>query len=293
MFWKKLRNLFYKPHTPDRLLSLAEFRQMVVSATRMEFPDVIITTPVPDEIHFSDNGVSGTFPLKNSYQLYCADPQRLDELSLRLVASIQDKRQFEPGTLRQHLMPVIEDVGYIQRLANSTGLEPDLYFEPLNDKLIIVYANDRANSLYYVSRGFIEEAGIALDEVRAIATANLAWRAKDKIRVVRRKGINQIILDGTYEPSLLLLPEVFQDRRLKFKGDPVIAIPAHGALLVTGSENTIRLITLQSLAADIARNSPYPITRKLFQWSAGQWKSEGGLEYVTFAIVNGEVVQLD
>ena len=63
---------------------------------------------------------------------------------------------------------------------------------------------------------------------------------------------------------------IWSSGQIHVDGDIVAAVPAKGALLVTGSHNRAGIGSLRALAAELARG-PYGLTPALFVYRGGKW----------------------
>jgi uncharacterized protein YtpQ (UPF0354 family) len=87
-------------------------------------------------------------------------------------------------------------------------------------------------------------------------------------------GISTIQTDGSYEPSLILADFFWSGGQIKVDGDPVVAVPAKGALFVTGSNNAAGLKRLLAVAIELA-TGPYGPSSALFVRRGGRFEVPG------------------
>jgi len=133
-------------------------------------------------------------------------------------------------------------------------------FEPFNNELVVVYAEDSRSRTRYI--GTREDVGDRAT-LRAQAINNLK-RILPKIEMRRYDDALAIIsAGGDYEPSLLLFDDIWSDGQIKFDGDTVVAIPARDVLLVTGSKGRAGLKALRGMVEKLARG-PHRLTDALF-----------------------------
>jgi len=64
-------------------------------------------------------------------------------------------------------------------------------------------------------------------------------------------GVSLITADGVYDASLLLADALWSSGQIEVEGDIVVAAPAKGPLLVTGSRNRAGIARLRALAAEL------------------------------------------
>ncbi len=144
---------------------------------------------------------------------------------------------------------------------------PQVLTEPFNSELAIVYAEDLPSSMRFLTTR--DDVG---DRARLhdLALANLS-RLLAKIEM--RPGADGIFLiaaGGDYDASLLLADDLWSSGQIKVDGDIVVAAPAKGALLLTGSHNQAGIARLRALAVELA-TGPYGLTPALFVWRGGKF----------------------
>src|SRR5712692_10462822 len=119
-----------------------------------------------------------------------------------------------------------------------------------------------------------EDIGAERRQLRAHAVDNLK-RILPKIEMRVVGDVMIISAGGDYEPSLLLIDEIWSGGQIKVKGDIVVAIPARDALLVTGSQNRAGLKAVRAMAADIVAKGPYALVDTLFAYRGGRFTKFG------------------
>lgn len=73
----------------------------------------------------------------------------------------------------------------------------------------------------------------------------------------------------TYQPSLLLFDDIWNGGAIKVDGEIVVAVPARGVLLVTGSRNEKGVEKVREIAQDLATDGNYTLTSTLFVYRKG------------------------
>jgi uncharacterized protein YtpQ (UPF0354 family) len=154
----------------------------------------------------------------------------------------------------------------------ARGATVEFVFDELNKDLVIVYAEDDAARMRYLTSR--DDLDVAREELRAIAIANLR-RLLPKIEISQKDDINIVSAGGDYDASLLLLDELWSGDRIKVQGDIVVAIPARNVLLVTGSQDRAGLRTVRTRVAKVTAAGPYALTRLLFVYRGGRFKKFG------------------
>jgi uncharacterized protein YtpQ (UPF0354 family) len=165
----------------------------------------------------------------------------------------------------------LDNARQVQKAA-TVEPRPELLTEPFSGELAIVYAEDRRQSLRYLTTR--DDVGDRA-KLRNLALGNL-HRMLPKIEM--RQGADHIFLieaGGDYEASLLLADDIWSSGQIKVEGDIVVAVPGRSALFVTGSHNRSGIARLRAMAAELAA-LPYALTPALFVYRDGKFvKFEG------------------
>ena len=80
---------------------------------------------------------------------------------------------------------------------------------------------------------------------------------------------------GDYEPSLLLIDDIWSSGQIKVTGDIVVAVPARDVRLVTGSRSRPGLKGIRELATKFRAQGPYGLTDTLFVYRNGRFTKFG------------------
>ncbi|WP_299716444.1 hypothetical protein [Tardiphaga sp.] len=212
------------------------------------------------------DGNTNDINLTNIYGEYRGQPERFDDLVQLFARAVRDP---VPAKLQlSRVVPMIKDRGWLAEIApifRSRGHEP--LFEPLNKELVIAYVEDSSTRARYLNTG--DEVGDR-NTLRARAIGNLK-RILPKIEMrPHEDGWASISAGGNYEPSLLLIDEMWSTGQIKVDGDVVIAVPGRDALLVTGSNNRAGLKAMRAMAEKLA-TAPYRLTKALFVYREGRF----------------------
>ncbi len=145
--------------------------------------------------------------------------------------------------------------------------KPEILTEPFNSELAVVYAEDRPQSLRYLTTR--DDVGDRA-QLHHLALANL-HRMLPKIDMRDgANGISVIEAGGDYEASLLLAEGIWSSGQIKVDGDIVVAVPRRSTLFVTGSHNSKGIARLRAMAAELAAG-PYGLTPALFVYRDGKF----------------------
>ena len=161
---------------------------------------------------------------------------------------------------RARIVPVIWTKG---------SARSDLIVDPLNDELVIVYAEDNGKEIRMLMAQDLGPAAINRGELRALAVANLRT-VVPQVRLHQGNEYSMFTAGGTYESSLLLTPQVLTASNVKVDGDAVLAVPARNLLFVTGTRTPGGVAKLREVAARAMRESPNRLTDTLFVLRGGE-----------------------
>ncbi|HET6263824.1 MAG TPA: DUF1444 family protein [Usitatibacter sp.] len=161
---------------------------------------------------------------------------------------------------RARIVPVI----WMKGAARS-----DFLVDPLNDELVVLYAEDNGKEMRMLMAKDLEPAAIKRDELRALAVANLR-SVVPQVRLHQGNEYSMFTAGGTYESSLLLTPQVLTASNVKVEGDIVLAVPARNLLFVTGTRTPGGVAKLREVAGRAMRESPNRLTDTLFVLRGGE-----------------------
>ena len=219
------------------------------------------------------SGLDRTIFLANAYREYSLDPARFGEIVKGFVAAMSRSGQAKLD--RSRIVPVIKDRQWLvdlHKMHKAQGKDQEHLSESFNNELIVVYAEDDPTRMRYLTTS--EDIGVGRQELRALAVENL----KRILPKIEMRGDDHVLLvsaGGDYEPSLLLLDEIWSGGQIKVKGDIVVAVPARDALLVTGSRDRTGLKRIRELAAKFVAQGPYGLTDTLFVYRNGRFTKFG------------------
>lgn len=177
------------------------------------------------------------------------------------------------AAFKESLMPVIKDEEFLRNAEsitkpNKKNLDARLLKRPLVDGLFAIVAIDGAKSIRFVAGQDVTKYHISEKEFFDTAIANLT--AKSSTAQFEAIGsLQAITLDGTYEVSLLLVPDFWTRVEQAVGGDFVVAIPARGALFVAPANDVAAVATLRAAARNL--KLAYPLTQKLLRKTASGW----------------------
>ncbi|MBN1910072.1 MAG: DUF1444 family protein [Pirellulales bacterium] len=216
--------------------------------------------------------------LDNAYREYLAAPEDIERvLSGYSNAALETLRSPDvEQVVIESVVPVIKDAAYPRDAMKSLSAKGydteklELYYEPLNEQLVILYASDTEYNVKYLNCDMVKSLGLKPDALRQRAIDNL----KTICPPIQKHGQERVFMvtaGGTYETSLLLLDSIWSSEIFPVQGDIVIAVPSRDVLLVTGSEDTEGLDQLREAAKKLVSKGSYYLTADLFVRRDGKW----------------------
>lgn len=262
-----------------KLMSPAEFTEVVVGQLREQASHLTIQVIKPLEIKVSTQADGDAdVLLDNAYQAYQLRPNEQAAILKTYVKGFLEVA----GRNRQvldvnRILPVLKPVEFMDQVKaqasarghDVTKLNP--ICEPYNSELIVLYAEDTANTIRYFPMAELEEAKVDVKNLRGIAVENLRFLLPN-IKVEGGAGFFGISVGGEYEASLLLLNSLWTDRQIDVDGDYVVAVPARDILLVTGSKDERHLKELRRMAAEVFAQATYRLSPELFVYQEGKFE---------------------
>jgi uncharacterized protein YtpQ (UPF0354 family) len=262
-------------------LSPQAFTEAAAVEARAAMPSARVT--VKGSLHLETRSAAGeeiTTDLHNAYERYRRAPESRDEIIRRYIGVLVESLAYadaKPALDRSRIVPVLKPQRWIdgaRQVEKEAKVEPkpEILTEPFNSELAIVYAEDRPQSLRYLTTR--DDVG---DRARLLilALGNLHRLLQ---RIEMREGVDHVLLieaGGSYEASLLLADGIWSSGQIEVVGDIVVAVPNRDTLLVTGSRNRRGIARLRAMAAALAAGT-YALTPTLFVYRDGKFlKFEG------------------
>jgi uncharacterized protein YtpQ (UPF0354 family) len=265
----------------DATLSPAAFTRLYSAELQKVVPLSRIRISGEMELRVTDvAGKEQVVFLNNCYDEYRANPAGQAAVIARYVAAFRSPEIYKDEIDPARIVPIVKDRAWMAEVRKGvqgrvTGPMSEHVFEPLNEQLTIVYAEDSPKNIRYLSPDMLVAAKIPRETLRALAIANLR-RIVPKIEVQGGNGVFMIIAGGDFEACLLLFDDLWQGRQMDVRGDYVVAIPSRDMLLVTGSQHPEGIQKVREVAAKTAAQASYRLTPELFVYRGGRFvKFEG------------------
>jgi len=297
MYWDPLINLFHRlvarftdsdhrlvqwlPETGASvpLLSSKQFAEAFVAALSQKVPNYQIQIVQDLQLKFigPDGKESGGF-LYNAYNHYRIAPDSKTEVIEKYLKGVLETLQkVDEPINRDRIVPVVKDKDWLREVneavkARGGEKEMENVHEVYNEELVIAYAEDTPNNIHYLVPADLTKLKLERKDLRKLACANLA-RLLPTPDIQVERGAYRIRAGGDYDASLLLLEGVWENSKLEIRGEIVVAIPARGFLVVTGSEDADGLRMVRAMAEKVAAEAPYRLSSKLFVRREGTFVS--------------------
>ncbi len=257
-------------------MSEKEFTKFYLESLEREFPDAGFEITDDLTIVSSYHDMEYLISLDNAYLEYKAQPDSINGIISKYMASYSDVWENDGTIDTERIIPVIKALDYLDMLAESNGISKDklsVAYEKYNDRLIILYAEDKGSNFSYLTNEDLEKASIAKEDLLEYAIRNLVNIIPEVGNHPGDDGLYFVSAGGDYENSLILLEEIWNKDNFDVKGDLIIAIPNRDILLVAGSGDKDGIEKIKQLAEKSYRESTYPITPYLFKWNGNNFEN--------------------
>lgn len=261
----------------DANLGADEFTQVVVEAIHAQMPHVKATILEPLVLNFevSDAGGSleageGTWYLNNAWKQCRNSPETRAEVIRQHLATIRSTMNVDQSDpmATANLVPIIKDTIWLQDAAKNGLQIPSI---PLAADLHIVIANDdEPSGLRFLNQNSLQAMDESLAELLQVAVKNL----RSRLPAIERHGDGPLYMltsGGTFESSLLLLNEVWEQQQQVVDGRIVVAVPSRDLLLFTGERSADGIAEMRRIANDIQQTGNYLISPTVLMRQDGNW----------------------
>jgi uncharacterized protein YtpQ (UPF0354 family) len=278
-FLGRISSKWFGKSPPPPPISEGEFTEAFVHILREASPGLRVTISGALELKLVlQDGTEQTAFLANAFTEYQAHPALRNDVLEKFVTALRETIGHPKGQVdRTRIVPVIKDTAYlteVRRALEARGHDAaklsqahDLY----NPELLVLYAEDTPNNMRYLTDDDVSELGIRREDLRPLAVENLRRLLPD-VNMAGDGGVFLMQAGGDYEASLLLIESIWSSGQIEVDGEIVVAIPARGILMVTGSGNKAGLKTVRELAAKTSAEAAYRLTPHLFVFRSGRFE---------------------
>lgn len=249
----------------------AKFTKNYLKALEQKYPDVKYKITGDLKIEAEKNGETMRHFLDNAYNTYKQEPSELDNILEMYSNSAGDLYTSSDQLDTTRIVPIIKDKLYLEEVLRLTeGKEINLVYEKLNEELVVVYAEDKQNSMAYFDNKKLEKSAF-VGNLSSLAKTNLEGILPE-IEKFGEKPFFMLTAGGDYEASLILLDFIWTKENFPVDGDIVISIPSRDLLMITGTENPDGLEKMKKLAYETINSGNYTLTSDFFVRANNSWK---------------------
>jgi uncharacterized protein YtpQ (UPF0354 family) len=252
------------------MLTEKEFTEQYLLTLKKDNPEVIYSLS-------SDLGITAKYKGKdyrhfpdNAYREYTLGPDLIEQVLKKFSQTAHELYQESEVVDVDNIIPVIKPNIFLDDISQlgeaSDSIKPTIVYQQYNDKLLVVFAEDKEHGIHYFTQEDFHKLNISRDSIQEIALTNLERKLPD----IERRGGNgryMVTAGGDYEASLILLSFIWSQKNFEVKGDVVVAIPNRDMLLVTGSKDEVNLKWLKAEVQQSYDSGSYQISLSLFRWN--------------------------
>jgi hypothetical protein len=250
----KLREVLPRPAAAEPPLTAEEAVALVVGRLAASWPEAKAAPRGPLEVSIGD----GVLSLHNSWPDLSGLPAT--EARRRLFSIVD-------GVVRTHRSRptwINRQESLVVRLAPAplSGLA----HQPIAKGLVAMFAQDMPEALRWLPAEELDAMG--LPDPMSVAAANL-YRMQPVIRILGEGPLYMVMCGGTFEASLLVVPEVVAAMQAVVDGPLIAHVPTRDLLLFTGDTEPARRQALIRTEEELT----YAISPGLFRWVDGRWEA--------------------
>lgn len=176
------------------------------------------------------------------------------------------------GVDLSQLRPIVNTEGLYEDVLTNNPQAGSLIQEGLVNGLSVYFVVSASGSFSYITSKDLEKWNLSSETAAKVARENLRELAKSA-RVVdlsQDPWVAVIVVDGIYEGGLLALPDFWNELQSDH-GSLGVMYPARGALFAFNSIDARARSTVTELANENFANDPYPVSRRVLEWTGGEW----------------------
>lgn len=262
--------LFSPDISAQQVLTEREFAEFYASVLSRQPGDTVRIDDDLAVVLVRPDGDEHRLLLHRLYRDYLANPSGLDTL----VAEHSAQIGFETGDVPldpASLLPILRHWSFEELLPQDDDALESYRLVDMTRELSVFIVRDTPETVHYLGQSDL--AGLFPDKQSLLVRAltNLYDRS-EQIRVVKhREGFYQVLLDGFYESSVLLLMPFWRDIQDQVRGDVVAAAPKRSILLFTGDEEPDGVASMDFLAAQVPTEPDHPMATTLLRFTGDGW----------------------
>jgi uncharacterized protein YtpQ (UPF0354 family) len=242
----------------------AELKRKVKGLELVSINDLEVTTKLKNSDNYRHF-------LDNSYAEYKNEPKDLKNVIEKYTLVSKELFLPEEPVKLERVVPIIKDKRYLIESSKLVeNFENTHVYEKYNSELYIFYAEDKENSISYLTKERIEELNIGIEKLKEKAIENLN-SIVSKMESHGEKGYFMLTAGGDYETSLLLF-DIWNKENFPVDGELIIGIPARDIVLITGTNEKENIEKLKNSIGEINENGDHLVSDKIFIFKNGKFE---------------------
>lgn len=251
-------------------LDAKQFTRLVAEEIRKRNPEAKVT--VEETLSISVKADDGEYScyLDNAWRECRDTPLLRENIVNRQLETLRNTTEIdtEAPIEIEKVVPVIKDKLWIDETIKR-GLQ--VHHVAVVGDVFTVFAEDHPTQLRYLSEEDIQSLAMSSEQLQAHAINNL----RKLLPKVERHGEGptyMLTAGGTFEASLLLVPEIWESQEPSVSGRVVIGIPARDLILFTGENETSAIVQMREKVKEIHQSGNYLISKTLLMLNDdGKW----------------------
>jgi len=255
-------------------LTEKQFTRAVANAIREEIPAAQTTIVAPLEIKIT--GVSDIrCYLDNTWKESRGDGDSKVEAVTRYInsmkASLALMADDRPRNI-EDVVPIIKDREWVEQATVQASDNDSVYHEPLVGDILVVYAEDGENQLAYLTKSEADGFELSAEQLRKTALKNLHTRLPET-KLHGDSPPYMVTAGGTFEASLLLMSNLWDQLEEVADGRLVVAVPSRDVLMFAGENSKDALKEMKSAIDEIHADGGYLISKTMLIRRGKNWET--------------------
>lgn len=269
-----------EPATPAFADNLAE---RVAATTRKAFPSAAVTVEGPNEVLVKQGDYEATIGLDN-IRLRCTTAEACDDA---IGVAVKNVRVSAPGADEKFDPKMIRLTMKTTRFLSGVDA---MMKEKLPEKfeknrvprtafvadVVVIYVLDSETGMQIISQQDLDENGLSLEQVSALAQANLAEAFPELTPMQELSaGLYSNTDDDNYASALLVLPALWAPLEKQLGAPLLVAAPARNRLFAVSGKNQTALPAFRNVVAAALESEDHSLSGAIFEWTPKgfrEWK---------------------
>jgi uncharacterized protein YtpQ (UPF0354 family) len=217
-------------------------------------PDGATYTVFPDNIHRTLFGIDDAGERQ----------QALDDFVSAILSAFLDSTGGDRSDVTT-ILPVLRPLDFAANIETPSPLVSD----PFVGDMAIYYVFDRPQTISYITQTDLDELALDVSVLGSLARANMTMREWQPD--IDGDGLYILILDGTFEASLLLDTRIWTlvDEQLD---QVIVAAPSRDLVVFTDRSFDGAEAALRQVVEDFGPDSAYPLSTEILIWQSSGWQ---------------------